>query len=261
MSVDKIDYKIENRVAVVTGAGKGIGRETSIQLARQGAKLVLVDRCMDSVSEVEKEIKHFSKDVLAFQCDVGSEQSVARVVTQVLTAFGRIEILVNNAGIEADREPGQMGGDILMTTSVEQFHRVLDTNLLGQYIFMRACIPHMVNQNFGRIVNISSVTAFSGSVGSSAYVASKAGSIVQTKSFARRFGPNNILINAVAPGMVDTPMHANTPREMFDMVARMSPLRRVAQPIDIARVVLFLVQEDLFMTGETLVIDGGGAMR
>ena len=261
MSAEKIDYKLENRVAVVTGAGKGIGRETSIQLAKQGAKLALVDRCVDSVIQVEKQIKHFSKDVLALQCDVGSEEEVVRAVTQVIHEFGRVEILVNNAGIEVDREPGQMGGDILTTTSVEQFHRVLNTNLIGQYLFMRTCIPYMVKQNFGRIVNISSVTAFSGSVGTSAYVASKAGSIVQTKSFARQFGPNNILINAIAPGMVDTPMHAHTPREMFAMVARMSPLKRVAQPIDIARVVLFLAQEDLFMTGETLVVDGGNTMR
>ena len=125
---------------------------------------------------------------------------------------------------------------------------------------MRACIPHMVKRKYGRIINVSSVTAFGGNVGSAAYVASKAGSIVQTKAFAREFGSDNITINNVAPGMVDTPMHDMTPREFFKYAADGCALKRIAQPIDIARIILFLAQENLFMTGETLVSDGGGSM-
>jgi len=260
MSKSLVEYGIDGKVAVVTGAGSGVGRETSIQLAKMGAKVVLVGRRFATVSVVEKEIKMFSDDVMALECDVGSEQDVGRTVKAVIGAHGRVDILVNNAGIEADREPGQMGGDILMTTSIEQYHRVLDTNLIGHYNFMRACIPYMADQKYGRIVNVSSVTAFNGGVGSAAYVASKAGSIVQTKSFAREFGGDNILINCVAPGMVDTPMHLTTPRENFDFVVERTPLKRVAQPIDIARVIIFLAQENLFMTGETLVPDGGSTM-
>lgn len=260
MSKSIVEYGIDGKVALVTGAGKGIGRETAIQLAKMGAKVALAGRGLASVSLVEQEIKEFSNDVIAFECDVGNEDAVNKTVEKVLDAFGRIDILVNNAGIEADREPGLMGSDILMTTSIEQYHRVLDTNLIGHYNFMRACIPHMVGRKYGRIVNISSVTAFNGGVGSAAYVASKAGSIVQTKTFAREFGPHNVLINSVAPGMVDTPMHSTTPRENFDFVASRTPLQRVAQPIDIARVILFLVQENLFMTGEILVPDGGSTM-
>jgi len=260
MSRSLVEYGIDGRPAIITGAGKGIGRETAIQLAIMGAKVALVGRSMDSISHVEKEILGFSDDVIAFECDVGSEECVNEVVKKVAAEFGGIDILVNNAGIEADREPGQMGGDILMTTSIEQYHKVLDTNLIAHYNFMRTCIPYMMQQKYGRIVNVSSVTAFSGGVGTAAYVASKAGSIVQTKSFAREFGPHNILINCVAPGMVDTPMHSTTPREHFDFVAARSPLRRVAQPIDIARVIIFLAQEHLFMTGETLVPDGGSTM-
>ena len=260
MSKSLVEYGIDGRIAIVTGAGSGVGRETAIQLAKMGAKVALVGRRMESISKVEKEIKEFSNDVIALECNVGSEEAVNATVKTVADKYGRIDILVNNAGIEADREEGQMGGDLLMTTSIEQYHKLLDTNLIGHYNFMRACIPHMVERKYGRIVNISSVTAFNGGVGTAAYVASKAGSIVQTKSFARQFGPDNILVNCIAPGMVDTPMHDLTPKENFAFVAERTPLKRVAQPIDIARVVLFLAQENLFMTGETLVPDGGSTM-
>ena len=260
MSRSLVEYGIDGRVAVVTGAGSGIGRETSIQLAQMGAKVALVGRRIGTVSLVMDEINSLEGDAVAFECNVGSEEDVDEVVKKVLDTFGRIDILINNAGIEADHEEGQMGVDLLMTTPLEQYHKVIDTNLIGHYNFMKACIPHMAEQKYGRIVNVSSVTAFSGGVGTAAYVASKAGSIVQTKAFARAFGPDNILINSVAPGMVDTPMHTLTPRENFAFVADRTPLKRIAQPIDIARVILFLAQENLFMTGETLVPDGGSTM-
>lgn len=260
MSKSLVEYGIDGRVAIVTGAGSGVGRETAVQLAKMGAKVALAGRAAESISKVKNEITGFSDDVITLVCDVGSEEAVNRTVAEVMSNYGRIDILVNNAGIEADRDPGQMGDDLLMTTSLEQYHRLLDTNLIGHYNFMRACVPHMVKQKYGRIVNISSVTAFNGGVGTAAYVASKAGSIVQTKAFARQFGPYNILVNCIAPGMVDTPMHDLTPRENFAFVAERTPLRRIAQPIDIARIVLFLAQKDLFMTGETLVPDGGSTM-
>ena len=261
MSKSLVEYGIDGRVAIVTGAGSGIGRETAIQLAKMGAKVALVGRRMETVSKVVAEIEGFSGEAIAIECDVGSDTAVEAAVKQVMDIYGKIEILVNNAGIEADREPGLMGSDILMTTSIEQYHKVLDTNLIGHYNFLRTCIPHMVKQHYGRIVNISSSTAFGGGVGTAAYVASKAGSIVQTKTFARTFGPDNILVNTIAPGMVDTPMHSTTPKDHFEMAAKHSVLRRVAQPIDVARVVLFLVQENVFLTGETIAVDGGGSMR
>ena len=199
--------------------------------------------------------------MLAVCCDVAVPVEVQAAVKQAIDHFGRIDILVNNAGIEVEVEPGQMGGDLLMNTSLEQYRRVLDTNLIGHYNFLTAVIPLMQKQKFGRIVNVSSVTAFNGGVGSAAYVASKAGIIVQTKSFARKFGPDNIIINTVCPGMIDTPMHKATPKEEFELVAKMNPLRRVGKPSDVAKLILFLVQEDLYMTGETIAVDGGGSMR
>lgn len=256
-----VDYGIEGKIAAVTGAGKGIGRETAIQLAKQGATVFLIGRSMTSLGPVEKEIKEFSEKVYSIECDVACEEDAERAVNTIIEKCGRIDIFVNNAGIEADREPGQMGGDLLMTTSIEQYHKVLDTNLIGHYNFLRRVIPHMQKNRFGRIVNVSSVTAYNGGVGTAAYVASKAGIIVQTKSFARQFGPDNIIINNVCPGMIDTPMHSTTPREQFDIVAKMCPLRRVGKPIDVAKLILFLVQEELYITGETIAVDGGGTMR
>ena len=261
MSRSLLELGIDGRVAIVTGAGKGIGRETSIQLAKMGAKVALIGKSMESISKVEKEIKEFSDDVIALECDVGSDDIVNETVKKVADTFGRIDILVNNAGVEVDRPHNLTGADLMMVASIEQYHKVIDTNLIGHYNFMRACIPYMVEQKYGRIVNISSVTAFNGGAASPAYVASKAGIVVQTKCFARTYGPDNILINGIAPGMVDTPMHAEASSEEFEFVASMTPLRRVAQPIDIARVALFLAQENLFMTGETLAPDGGSTMR
>lgn len=256
-----IDYGISGKIAAVTGAGSGIGRETAVSLAGQGAKVVLIDYRASSLNDTEKEMKVFSEDVMTIACDVRYEKGVSDAVNMIVKRFGRIDILVNNAGIEADRDPGQMGGNLLMTTSVDQYHKVLDTNLIGHYNCMRAVIPHMRKNRFGRIINVSSVTAFNGGVGTAAYVASKAGIIAQTKAFARQFGPDNIIINTVCPGMIDTPMHVMTPKENFDLVARMVPLRRIGQPCDVAKLILFLAQEDIYMTGETIAVDGGGSMR
>ena len=261
MSKSLMELGIDGKVAIVTGAGKGIGRETSIQLARMGAKVALVGRAMDSISMVEKEIKEFSNDVIALECDVGAESVVNETVKKVMESYGRIDILVNNAGVEVDRQHDLAGAALAMVASIDDYYRVINTNLIGHYNFMRACIPCMVEQKYGRIVNVSSVTAFGGQAATPAYVASKAGIIAQTKSFARAFGSDNILINGVAPGMVDTPMHADATKEQFEFAANKTPLKRVAQPIDIARVILFLAQENLFMTGETLIPDGGSTMR
>ena len=260
MSKSLVEYGIDGRVAIVTGAGTGIGSETAVQLAKMGAKVALVGRRIELLNKVFEEIKGFSNDVIVIGCDVGSEENVKETVKKVIDTYGKVDILVNNAGVDLESPPDKTGADLLMTLTLEQYYRIVDTNLIGHFNFMRACVPYMAKQKYGRIVNISSVTAFNGLLGTTPYVASKAGNISQTKAFANAFGPDNILVNCVAPGMVDTPMHADMPREQFDIVAARTPLRRVAQPIDIARVVLFLAQENLFMTGETLVPNGGSMM-
>lgn len=260
MDKDLVKYGIEGRVAIVTGAGKGIGRETAIQLAKMGAKVALFGRSIVSISKVKEEIDAFGGECICVTCDVGDEEAVKAGVAEVVAKWGTIEILINDAGVEVDREKGQVGGDLFDTVGEDQYLRVLRTNLLGHYYMYRSVIPEMKKNHYGRIVNVTSVTGLNGGFGTAAYTASKAAAICQTKSFARKYAPEGIIINAVAPGMVRTPMHDLTPPEQFTMVAEHTPLRKVADPIDITRIILFLAQENLFMAGQCIVCDGGGTI-
>jgi 3-oxoacyl-[acyl-carrier protein] reductase len=257
-----IDYGLGGRAAIVTGAGSGIGRESALRLAGQGVMTALIGNVQKDLEDAANEITENGGTALAALCDVSDDAAVHAAVERVAASFGRLDILVNCAGIEVERdEPGQFGSSMLTLTSPEEYQRVIGVNLVGHYSTMRAAVPHMQKGGFGRIVNISSVTAYNGQVGSAAYVASKAGIIVQSKAFANEFGKDNITVNCIAPGMIDTPMHATTPREMFDMTAKFNPLRRYGFPMDIAKLVLFLTQEELYITGETIVVDGGGRMQ
>jgi 3-oxoacyl-[acyl-carrier protein] reductase len=251
------EYDLENRVALITGAASGIGREAAKQFAKCGAKPVVIARTQTKIDAVVAEIESAGGEALGIALDVADEAATGAAADSALAKFGRIDILVNNAGIEVDHEEGQMGADVLTSTSIEQYRRVIDVNLIGHYNMIRACLPAMLSREYGRVVNISSVTGFNGSVGSAAYVSSKAGIFVQTKTFAGRYGVNNILFNSIAPGMVDTPMHEKTPKEAYEWATQATPVGRIAQPIDIVRVILFLAQNHLFMTGEMLVVDGG----
>ena len=251
------EYDIEGRTAVVTGASSGIGREAALQLAACGAKVAVIARTQDKIDAVVGEIASSGGEALGIALDVADEIAAIAAIGQAADRFGGIDILVNNAGIEVDREKGKMGGDLLTTTTLEQYRRVIDVNLIGHYNMIRACLPCMLSREYGRVVNVSSVTGLNGVVGSAAYVASKAGIFVQTKTFAANYAHRNILFNSVAPGMVDTPMHDLTPKENFELVAKMTPMGRIAQPVDVVRVILFLAQNHLFMTGATLIVDGG----
>lgn len=251
------EYNIEGRTAVITGASSGVGRETAVLLAGCGAKVVAIARSQQKLDDLVSQISGEGGEITAYACDVADEVSITGIAKEVVSKYGKIDILINDAGVEVERQPGLMGGDLLVNTSLEQYRRVLATNLIGQYNCMCACLPSMLEQQYGRIVNVSSVTGLNGDVGSAAYVASKAGIFAQTKAFAKNFGRNNILFNTVAPGMVDTPMHSLTPPEAFQETAAMTPIGRVAQPIDIARVILFFAQEHLFMTGQVIAVDGG----
>ncbi len=255
-----IDYGFNGKTAIVTGAGTGIGESVAIELAKGGAKVALFGRRLSSTAAVRDKILQFNGDVINLSVDVGNEDSVKKGIAEVMAKFGRIDILVNNAGVEVDREPGQTGGDFFDTLTEEQYFGVLRTNLLGHYYMYRNVIPYMRERKFGRIVNVTSVTGLNGGFGSPAYTSSKAAAMCQTKAFAKRYAKDNITVNSVAPGMVDTPMHDLTPRSEFEVVAKMTPLGYVAKPIDVARVVLFFAQEHLFVTGQNLVVDGGSTM-
>lgn len=253
-----IEYGFYGKSAIVTGAGSGVGEATAIELAKGGAKLALFGRTLDKLEKVKLECQKYTDDVLAIGCDVSDKESVGRSVDEVLAAYGRVDILINNAGIESRLQPGEtfFGSlfDKLDEESYMNFFRVHD---YGHYLMNLAVIPSMQKNHFGRIVNTTSVTGIRGTYSTPAYTASKAGAICQTKAFAMKYGKDNITVNAIAPGMIDTPMKIDaTPRE-YEIVANKTPLGRVASALDMARVILFFAQENLFVTGQCLTCDGG----
>ena len=252
------EYGFEGRTAIVTGAGSGIGEATAIELAKGGAKLALFGRRAEKLESVKRECLKYTEHVLAISTDVGDPESVKKGVDQVLEAYGKIDILINNAGVESRLQPGETFFGTLFDKLDEQtymnFFKIHD---YGHYLMNLAVSPSMQEHHFGRIVNTTSVTGIHGNYSTPAYTASKAGAICQTKAFAMKYGKDNITVNAVAPGMVDTPMKIDaTPRE-FEIVKNKTPLGHVAQPVEIARVILFFAQENLFVTGQCLTCDGG----
>jgi 3-oxoacyl-[acyl-carrier protein] reductase len=253
------EYGIEGRTAVITGAGSGIGEACAVELAKCGAKVALFGRRTAAIEKTRSAcLTHTGEtDVLALSTDVRDRRAVNANVARVIETFGGIDILINNAGIESRLEQGQTFADLFETLTPETYLEFFEIHALGHYLMNLAALPSMKQKRYGRIVNVTSVTGMNGGYSTPAYTASKAAAICQTKSFARHCGPYNITVNAIAPGMVDTPMKiASTPEE-FAFVTGKTPLGRVALPIDIARAVLFFAQEHLFVTGQTLIVDGG----
>jgi len=249
---------LTEKVAIVTGAGQGIGRATSLELAKAGAQLVLADLKEDSLANLQVELQPLNAKVAVVRADVSKGEDAQAMAKLALDTFGRIDILVNNAGITSPRGAWHMS---TLDLDDQEWDRVLGVNLKGQFHCAKAVMPCMMSRRSGRIVNVSSSVAFTGSVGSAAYCASKAGVLGLTKVLARELGPYNICVNAVAPGLTMTAMQDGIPPEVIAMVEKTIPLGRAGQPVDIARAILSLVTNDLFLTGQTLIVDGGGTMR
>jgi 3-oxoacyl-[acyl-carrier protein] reductase len=250
---------LSGKVAIVTGAGKGIGEATSLALAGAGAIVVLAGVRDESINNVKDEIEKKGGKAIAVRTDVSKWEDAENMARVAMERFGRIDILVNNAGLDkVDKEGKQY---MILDMVDDDWDMVLNVNLKGQFHCAKAVMPAMMNQKWGRIVNLSSSLGLTAAFGTAPYCASKAGIINFTKMLARQMGPHNVCVNCVAPGMVRTPMQQYTPPETFEMVARMMPLGKVCEASDVAHVVLFFCSEPLLVTGQTLVVDGGGTMH
>ena len=243
------DRFLENKVALVTGASRGIGRAIAVQLARRGAKLGLVATTRAGLAQTEKECQDLGAKVLCFGVDVTQARAVSELVSQVTLELGGLDVLVNNAGITRDQ--------LLLRMSEEDFDRVIGVNLKGAFLFLKAAARPLMKSS-GRIVNIASVVGLTGNAGQANYAASKAGLIGLTKSAAKELASRGVCVNAVAPGFIATDMTSQLEEKARTELLAATPLGRAGSPEDVALAVDFLVgPAGAWITGQVLVVDGG----
>lgn len=243
-----------SKVALITGATRGIGRQIAITLAKEGYHIALNYRKEnEELENTKKEIEENKVECLAVKGDVSSFEDCEEIVKQVIEKFGQIDVLVNNAGITKDM--------LLMRMKKEDFEQVLDVNLVGTFNVTKNVISYMLKARSGRIVNISSVVGISGNAGQTNYSASKAGIIGFTKSLAKEVASRGVLVNAVAPGFIETSMTEVLKEEIKEEIAKGIPLKRMGTAEDVANVVKFLCSEDSsYITGQVVHVDGGMLM-
>jgi 3-oxoacyl-[acyl-carrier protein] reductase len=242
------------KIAVVTGGSRGIGRAICLRLAEGGAKVVVNYHSNEAAAaEVVDQIKANGGEALAVQADVSQVADAQALVDAAKKAFGRIDVLVNNAGTTRDT--------LIMRMSEEDWDIVIDTNLKGTFNCIKAASRQMMRQRSGRIVNITSVAGLAGNAGQANYASAKAGIIGLTKTIAKELGSRGVTCNAVAPGFVYTDLTSSLPEELIQAAVDRTPLGRTGTPEDMAAAVAFLVSDDAsFITGQTLAVDGGLAI-
>lgn len=240
----------EKKVALVTGAGRGIGKAIAMRLVKGGMNVSICDVSEDTLKEAQADLERMGSDARAFNCDVTDSAKVADMFKGVEDHYGRLDVLVNNAGITIDR--------LLMRMSDEDWEKVLAVNLTSVFNCTRSAIRGMISRKYGRIVSVSSVIGLMGNVGQANYAATKAGIIGFTKSVAREVAPRGITVNAVAPGYIDTPMtqalSEKAKQQLFDMI----PSKKLGTVDDVASVVAFLASDEArYITGQVIGVNGG----
>ena len=241
-------------VVLITGATRGIGKQIAITLAKQGYDIALNYRSEnDSLNDLKNEIESYNVKCFAVQGDVSNSEDCENITKQVINEFGKIDVLVNNAGITKDM--------LLLRMKEEDFKQVIDVNLIGTFNMCKNVSQYMMKARSGRIINISSVVGISGNAGQANYAASKAGIIGFTKSLAKELAGRNILVNAIAPGFIETDMTNVLKDDVKGKILEQIPLRREGTPEEVANVVKFLSSNDSsYITGQVIQIDGGMLM-
>jgi 3-oxoacyl-[acyl-carrier protein] reductase len=244
---------LENQIAVVTGAGRGIGRAIALKFASEGADVVCVSRTAENSEKVAGEVRALSRKAWALAVDVSDAAAVNAAAEKILADCGKVDILVNNAGVTRD--------GLLMRMSDADWDAVLNTNLKGAFLFTKAFTRSFVKQRSGRIINVASIIGLIGNAGQANYAASKAGLIGFTQSIAKELGSRGITVNALAPGFIETDMTAALSAELKAELLKRIPLNSLGQPEDIAHAALYLASAGArYVTGQVLTVDGGMVM-
>ena len=254
--------RFENQIAVVTGAGRGIGHAIAVRLASEGARVASVSRTEANAKKTADEINAARGNAaIAYAVDVSDHAAVQKIGAQILEDFGKVDILINCAGRIKRTPAGVTRDGLAMRMSIEDWDTVINTNLRGAFNFTQSIIRAMIKQRSGRIINITSVIGLIGNAGQANYAASKAGLIGLTKSLARELASRGITVNAVAPGFITTDMTAGLSDEIKKTIQAQIPLGKTGQPEDIASAVAFLASaEASYITGQVLCVDGGMVM-
>ncbi|MCZ7357950.1 MAG: 3-oxoacyl-ACP reductase FabG [Candidatus Methanoperedens sp.] len=242
--------RLDNKVAIITGGGSGIGRETAMLFAEEGAKVAITGRTDERIKKVCEEISEKGGKSIYVRGDVSIKEDMDEVVNKTINEFGRIDILINNAGINQDA--------LVTKMTREQWNGVINIDLSGAFNCIQAVVDVMINQGSGVIINASSISGIYGNIGQVNYASAKAGLIGLTKTLAKELGKKGIRVNAVAPGFTVTPMTSKVPEKIMNIMIEKTPLRRLAEPRDIAYAYLYLASDEArFVNGAVLSVDGG----
>ena len=243
-------FDLSDKVAIITGASQGIGRTMATVMSESGADVICVARSEDKIKELSSEIENKGGRAIPIACDVGDGDAFSNTIKSVVDQFGKLDILINNAGITRDA--------LLMRMNESQWDEVIQTNLKGAFFGMKAAIRPMMKNKFGRIINITSIVGLTGNPGQANYAASKAGLIGMTQSIAKEVGSRGITVNCIAPGWIDTEMTEELPKDSKRDLLDRIPIGKIGKPENIAHAAVFLASDEAsYITGQTITVDGG----